>query len=1324
MRAEYKHSWSGISLLAIATVLASGFVAVADARQVAGAALTAETPPPSSRPASAPTRADESDFEARIGGFDPPTVEDIVASLGPIPTLRELLASLGEPEVPRPKLPERVAVRVAEMENSIAELSDTGFAGPDKTIQDAALTEALELAEEVLTIRREHQSKWLDANGESVEWYEIGDARRTVTDLVRWAELNIEQRAALKDVSAKEEIDSAYLNARYVDALSLVNRRIDLRRRLLGEHALVAAALTYRAEILRANGDYVLAEQSCRQALSMANRILGDEHPTVAACQRRLAAVLTDVGNYVAAEPLFRVALARELRLVGSEHHDVAITLNSLALLLKAKGDYTEAEPLMWHALAITRQVLGDDHHDVTTIRHNLACLLRDRGDYAEAETLFREVLASYRATYGDDHLAVADCVGNLAGLLFEKGDYSSAEPLVRNTLSVYRATLGDDHPVVAQGLGSLAGVLQGKGDYSAAEQVYREALAMERRLLGNRHPNVVISLNNLASLLDAKGDYAAAEVLYSEAMEIACDMPGNHDTDIAMILGNLASLLCCKDEYNAAEPLARVSLALRRRSLGDRHPIVANALNNLGRLLRVRGEYARAEPLIREALATNRALLGESHPDVVVNLEALARLLCARGDFSGAEPLLVEAVEAFEVARLRANTQAGLSRTLFRAGDSPHPLLAALLARRGDYGVAWHHLESRFARGLLDEITLRQARSGTEQERNSEESLIGRLNKLDERISSLLQHAESEDRGELVKKLRREREQLRGEFVQVEATMRDKYGVTAGEARTLAQIQASLAADAALIAWLDIGGEPHAADPSGEHWACLVRKTGEPIWVKLVGSGADGAWTKEDDTLPNGLRKALTRGTSPFQPLTEALYRQRIGPVVPYLEGIRQLIVLPAGWMGGVPIETLTARYVISYAPSGTMYAYLAEKDDRIEKRLLALGDPVFRQAAEELAEPLPVPPDHGALVTMVTSDSNAARGGVQVGDVLLTYDTIKLSGPEDLSSAIQKPVSSERDSKATPSATGVPVQVWRSGTTVDLTLAPGRMGVRISRQSAAEAIEAQRSLNGALATTRGKTHDALPGTRSEVTSIRELFGSSLDHVELLGSDASEQALAALAEANELRHFGYLHFATHCELDDERAMNSALILAQDNLPDPFDQVLAGDEPFDGRLTAEQVVRTWQLNAELVTLSGCETALGRRVAGEGFLGFSQALFIAGARSVLLSLWKVDDTATALMMNRFYENILGQYEDERRVVGRAYRAGQAMPKADALFEAKLWLRSSTPNQNQRALKLIRTRGFLGGQKAGEDAHVELDFSDPYFWAAFVLIGDPA
>jgi CHAT domain-containing protein len=138
-----------------------------------------------------------------------------------------------------------------------------------------------------------------------------------------------------------------------------------------------------------------------------------------------------------------------------------------------------------------------------------------------------------------------------------------------------------------------------------------------------------------------------------------------------------------------------------------------------------------------------------------------------------------------------------------------------------------------------------------------------------------------------------------------------------------------------------------------------------------------------------------------------------------------------------------------------------------------------------------------------------------------------------------------------------------------------------------------------------------------------------------------------------------------------------------------------------------------------VTLSACQSALGKYERGEGFVGFAQALLLAGSRSVCLSLWKVDDTATALLMQRFYQNLLGQRPGLKEPMG----------KAQALAEAKALLRElSRAEALQRAAQLSQgvTRGKGRKLKPLEVTAADKDSQDrpyahPYYWAAFVLLG---
>jgi CHAT domain-containing protein len=246
------------------------------------------------------------------------------------------------------------------------------------------------------------------------------------------------------------------------------------------------------------------------------------------------------------------------------------------------------------------------------------------------------------------------------------------------------------------------------------------------------------------------------------------------------------------------------------------------------------------------------------------------------------------------------------------------------------------------------------------------------------------------------------------------------------------------------------------------------------------------------------------------------------------------------------------------------------------------------------------------------------------------------------------------------------------------------------------------------------------LPGSRYEVQALARLFqAADRPPRTLLGRAASEPEIDRIATSGELARYGFIHLATHGLIDEDLPARSAVILSQTGLPDPLTQVLRNQPVFDGRLTVREIQRGWDLKAELVTLSACETALGRAAGGEGFVGFTQALLMSGARSVCLSLWSVDDKATTLLMRRFYQNLLG------------HRAGlsRPMPKAEALDEAKRWLQNLTVAEvNGEVASLVRGEVHPLGQASGTapSAAKTSDlrpYAHPNYWAAFVLAGDP-
>lgn len=194
-----------------------------------------------------------------------------------------------------------------------------------------------------------------------------------------------------------------------------------------------------------------------------------------------------------------------------------------------------------------------------------------------------------------------------------------------------------------------------------------------------------------------------------------------------------------------------------------------------------------------------------------------------------------------------------------------------------------------------------------------------------------------------------------------------------------------------------------------------------------------------------------------------------------------------------------------------------------------------------------------------------------------------------------------------------------------------------------------------------RGYTFERLKHSGVEVLKVSAAFGNAQGPRDvLIGLDASESRV----KSKDLSQFQYLHFAVHGILayDVPYLKEPALVLAVD--PDVKE---------DGFLTLSEIYGL-KLNADLVTLSACETGLGLSFVGEGVIGLSRAFMNAGARAALVSLWEVADESTALLMEEFYRLL-----------------AQGVDKVEALKKAKEYL---------------RMKGY----------------KNPYFWAPFILIGD--
>jgi CHAT domain-containing protein/tetratricopeptide (TPR) repeat protein len=1069
------------------------------------------------------------------------------------------------------------------------------------------------------------------------------------------------------------------VQGRATEAEPLFRRALEIARKDDDGGADVASFSICLGLNLDEQGKFAEAEGLCRKALTIYRRTLGDGHERTAFAYSCLAGNLEGQEKYHDAEPLRQRELEILKASLGEEAAGTAESLEKLAQNLDAQGKCDEAERLCRRALDVHRKALGEDNRATAASMEHLGSIISSQGRYEEAEPLLSRSLEIRRKVLGEDNEEVAGGLAALATNLQRRGRADEAEPLFRKSLEILRRARGADKPVTAEATNNLAANLLSQGKVAEGGVMSSMALAAYRRARGEDHPSTAASLSVLATTLTAQGKEAEAEVLLRQALNILLRAEGADHPKTARAYNNLAVNLAVQGKFAEAGPLAEKAWIASQRGLnvGDAEAAGLNMATIV--LSTLQRRHAQAEQRLREALTVSLRVLGEDHRQVALIDVLLALSLQGQGRYAEAEPFrrraksisrrapggvdhitmmcdMLEAADfyvhrhysdaeqsflrvarSFEACR-QASGYTGLERAMATAKGSPFVYLCILSAVRGEVAGAWTWLETDLARGLHEDL----ARPLDVDERHREQSLLSRLHGADERLAILIPRASRvEVDRRRIDSIRQERDRIQVELSEFEASVYRKYGAAAGRPYDLVRIQAHIPLDAALLAWADPESSNSLPDglPAETRWACLVRRSGGPVWIKMPGSSPGGTWSRDDETLPELVLSALSLrpdGTSDsWEGLVRRLAAQRLLPLVPNLgprdglPAVRHLIVLPSRSMKGVPVEALVQavagmdrRCTISYAPSGTIFAWLREhdhqsrRDRRGMRRLLALGDPTF---------------------------------------------------------------------------------------------AP-RVGVTNSR-----------SMDGAAeAASKGEALSALPGTRREVKAIAALFE---DPEVLLGSEASEQRLDELARADGLRRFDVIHMATHGRMIADLWMQSRLFLARDRLPDLTVPAAEGRELYDGELTADQILRTWNLDADLVVLSACESGLGRDAGSEGYLGFAQALFLKGARSLVLSQWKVDDKATSLLMARFYQNLLGK------------RPGLSnpMPKALALQEAKEWLRNLAQAEVDSELATLDRgpeRPLVNPNGPANSAATPTSkpagarpYAHPYYWAAFILIGDP-
>lgn len=1088
---------------------------------------------------------------------------------------------------------------------------------------------------------------------------------------------------------------------RATDLVEYAARAVEIKKSLLGVRSPgFAASLLRQARLLDRLSEFDLAEQKFREAIPLLEAIHGPDHQHVADGAYHFAQMLMRIGDDAEAKKLLERVITIRETVFGYGDISLSIPLTKLGWVLMDDGKHEEAQIVFERSIGIAES-FGEE--GVAALANALAGygnLLKRSGDYAGAREIFERAVVVTEADTDRQARWLAPSLFNLGALLNVMGELDEAGARIDRARVLWESLLGPTDPYVALSLVQIGWLRMSQGNYVEARTAFEKAMAIADQ--SGRRETLASSLAGYGNLLRRTGDYREARAVFERAVSVT-EIPPVMKRWLGASLLNLAGTLGDVGEFVEAESVCRRGLELaeemsaynlkhsgrtilagilsksgrsdeathlydqilmeREQVFGPDHDEVANTLMSLARIVHKGGELSRARELYERGRRIRENTLGPDTPAVGWSLAGLADSLFDLGELDEA---LAKAFRAEEIGRasLRLTARALSERqALAYASVRPEGLDLALTiiardpSRSADSTTKVWDALIRSRAIVLDEMSLRhRSIGGTDEVVRFAQDLAAWRS----RLANLTLRGPGDLPTDHYRKIL---EETRANKERAERALAEKSAVFRRESEFrkigLVDVTEALPPDTALVAFVKYGHrEPHVeqtmevspreVDGDTRPWRttsrylALVLPTDDaspvvvPLGLAEFVESRITAWAEEARARPASVGSAARSALERYRSTGRALRRAIWDPVVPHLGGAANVLVVPDGPLHLVnlmALPTTTDRYLIETGPRVHLLSTERDvvKDAETGPRtgtMLALGNPDFEA---RLAPPSPE---------------------------VLELARMRPESIADLEGA----------------------EIYRG------------------QQPSCQEMSAMR-------------FGPLPASRIEVDSIASLWTearganeptSSSPTLKLTGPAAHETLFKSVAP-----HHAVLHLATHgffVEGDCDPAFATAEAVDVAKAigapgPDRHDAVMvenpllraglalagannratAGATGDDGILTAEEVASLDLSGVDWAVLSACRTGVGEIATGEGVLGLRRAFEVAGANTLIMTLWAVDDEATRAWMRELY---------------RARLAGSST--AESVAQA-----SRTVIEERRG--------------AGLSVH-------PFYWGAFVAAGD--
>ncbi|HOY05457.1 MAG TPA: CHAT domain-containing protein [Saprospiraceae bacterium] len=938
-------------------------------------------------------------------------------------------------------------------------------------------------------------------------------------------------------------------------------------------------------------------------------------------------------GDLENAMSIWNESLSIRLKILGQRSLDVANCYNNLAAAADAKGEGSKSIEYNQKSFDIRIDILGPEHLEVANSYNNFGNYYHAIGEYDKSIENHLKALGIRIKLLGPNHPDVASSYDNMGNTLSIKGDYDQALQYQLTSLEIRVKSLGPGDYYVASSYNNLGVTYEKMSQYDKAITFHLKCLDVLQKILGMDHPNLANSYNNLGVCYEFKSEFEKAILYHFKALEIRKKMFGDNHPYVAVSYGNLGKTYGSMEDFKNAIYYQTKSLDIWKSLYGEYHPNVASCYNNLAfSYFLLKDSISKVIELHQNALNIRLKVLGLKHPDIALSYSNLANAYAYNREYD-------KSIEYYK----KAIVASGYEGEGFENVNSYQRLIADLNSI--SHYLRYLYIENKSQHYIADSYNYCiKALSANAYQQNTimEENTLSYLHAINFRtfeqaiaVSLLKSQVFSSDslRYNTLSYVEKSKSSiLQSQLKEAGA----KY--FSGIPDSLLELEYHLRSS---ITWREKQRQSLLDQGLPETDTTVLRISSIIFDLR---SQYETLKNTFESRYPDYYRLKYDLSTTSLDYVQDTLLQNNqtlleyfVGDSAIYIFTVRPDTFNVTEVKKDFPLEDW-----VKHLRHGLYDYYQSKSTDPVYYDSTA-GE--YTKAAYQIYNKL-IAPVAGLLTDNLVVVPDGVLGYVPF-EALLTkqpavprrfYSHTYFGKERRISYAYSATLLREmRDKRHKNEPSGSL-----------LALAP------FSRDDV-KALREQLDTLSELIALRSDTLPVLRNSGREALVAEKIFKGNA----LLGPDATKDTFQQLAG-----NYRILHLSTHGKANDKIGDYAYLGFGLHGNTGGFDKFYVKD------------IYNLSLNADLVVLSACETGIGQLQRGEGIISLARAFAYAGAKSIVTTLWQVDDARTSRLMQGFYKNLY-----------------KGMPKDEALWHVKRdeFMESKT------------------------DAH-------PFFWAGFIPIGD--